>query len=611
MRMLLDMLFLSLSIPVFGSSIFCNSSRGYSPIWENPYSSTTEDTIHLQNIWINQTFSNTNSYNYVRQIHLFGSLCSTVNKTIIVTIEDITVKKDIFYSVVPVQTSSANQSYISLDLLYYNVNIVPNHKYSVSLYAKDAMCVNISQQPVQTYTNTIGVETEALYIQNKISANQLIGSICIQPVPTQCKCRHSGVNCIANCSYNFCLCSDYGIGYMMNTSAGTACLNDIQVWANDAQCLPPSFSQTNLPIVTPSSTPTSQPTYQIANLVRSCTCSSRGISCTHDCDTSFCLCGESKQGSILNTSQGTVCYAGQQVWLSDPVCQNSPVTDGLYCTSECSLTYYYYSNGIRYPEQFTPSGTVCSSNGTIGTLIHPYDCLQNNTVSVPSHEIGWTCNPNASVGLCSTELYYAVDGNMYANQHAPSGLLCYNNSLVLSSIDACVESLPFHTPISFSLLVDPLIDSSYGTLLGQTDFTASIAESLQSVGAPIQQNMVVLKTMGRRLLGNYITLSIYTPNEYVNMLPSSFQTITKVENGRSILSSSLSYRNRYWEVQYISSSGETSTPFYKQNIIIIPVAICVGFLLTGFLVFVSLRYQYSNNAKKVKNRNDATILDEE
>ena len=539
-------LFFGITLPLLCRSMFCNTSIGYFPIWENQQSDIASRTIHLQNAWVNQTFSNHGSYMFLRQVYLQATPCS-VNKSIGFTVVDLTDRKDVFYSILPIKTSVVNQSYIEFD--FWGISILPNHRYSLSLFANDNMCVNISQQPVSSYNSSIGTQNETMYIQNLISTDQLIGSICLQSVPTQCSCRHGGVNCISNCSYNFCLCTEYGKGYIMNTSLGTVCYNDIQVWPTDERCQNP---ETNVPHPTATASPLAQ--FTPSTRGHACQCASSGVSCVQECATEFCLCGQNLQGVIFNTSEGTVCSSGHQVWMTDPTCTNNEAVDGLYCSYECSITYYSYSNGIRSPDQFTPSGTVCTSNDTFGSLVYPHECGNILSFAVSLDESGWICVHTGDI--CSDQIYYAENGYGYALQSTPSGLVCYNNTLILSSSSYCIQVDPSSTPIGFSLRIDPHADPSYSTLLGQMDLASSISDSLLSVGVPIPSNRILFTSIGRRLASHIVTVTVYTPKDYVTTIGSSFQTIVKIQNTQSILSNALAFKHHTWNV--ISNPPPTS-----------------------------------------------------
>jgi hypothetical protein len=363
-------------------------------------------------------------------------------------------------------------------------------------------------------------------------------------------CIHEGVNCIQNCSTQFCLCNVQGTGSVMTTANGTVCYEDFQVFDNDYRCVPE-------PETFPS--PSSSPSYLPAPT--SCTCTAPGVECIQRCEPYLCLCGSSLVGAMLPTSPSTVCVDGYQVWESSPVCSASPApslsicsVDGFYCMGHCSMTYYQCSNGRPSPTMLVPYGTVCGiTQNNTGELIYPYECpASNRTCSQP----GFQCLSN-----CSNRALYCVNGEGYAYQTVPSGLLCYDNSLVLSSQPMCASN-PTNAAASFSITI--LADNSSWSVLSDGDVAASVVDSVMTAGSntAIYPSMVSVSG-GQRILyqsqSSSISrqITIYAPPMWD---PAVVMKILNETMGHSLLGDALLFRRYRLAVTTTTTTTMTSTP---------------------------------------------------
>lgn len=304
-------------------------------------------------------------------------------------------------------------------------------------------------------------------------------SLCVA-VPPSCPCNQSGVYCTSECSSTFCLCDEFGKGVIMNTVNGTVCQDGNQVWESDC----------GKQVANPSPTPERK---------TDCTCSHVGVNCMEECSSQYCLCGSTLSGYSLQVANNTVCYDDYLTWVDDTRCTKAPshvcTKDGLYCTSPCSITYYYCSNGRQYPEQFVPYGTVCTEGG----LVSPDQCGWN-----PSQPLISTC-PTRDLSLqcyaeCSPLFYYCTNYTAYVLQNAPSNLLCYNHAFVMPNQPMCyttsVERQEF--PITIQYKNDSLIWSA----LTAYAVASSMANELTTQGVPVTVNDVFLSesaSIGRRL----------------------------------------------------------------------------------------------------------------
>ena len=361
-----------------------------------------------------------------------------------------------------------------------------------------------------------------------------------------CPCRHEGTNCIFNCSTEFCLCDVRGVGSLMATANGTVCYEDYQVFATDTRCLSnPSPSQNPNPNPIPSPNP--------------CTCSQPGVECIQPCQPYLCLCGSSLQGTMLPTAPSTVCAAGYQVWASSPVCSASSSstssvcsTDGFYCPSHCSLTYYECSNGVPSATMLVPYGTVCgiTPNNT-GELIYPNACNATNlTCQTPWMQCPTDCG--TSVQVCMNNVGYAL-------QTVPSGLLCYNNQLVLSSQPVCAANQ--HASASFAITVRA--ENTTWSVLSDSAVAASVVDSLASAGSnvAITQSMVAVSDAANRRLQKDQTqiqriVSVYASPQWDSTVVAE---ILDDSTGRSLLADALQFR-RYLMATIATTISSSSTP---------------------------------------------------
>jgi hypothetical protein len=368
-------------------------------------------------------------------------------------------------------------------------------------------------------------------------------------------CRHEGTNCIRNCSTEFCLCDMRGVGSRMTTANGTVCYDDYQVFANDARCLStPVPSQESSPSQGPNPNPNPSPN------PNPCTCSQPGVQCIQQCQPYLCLCGSSLQGTMLPTAPSTVCADGYQVWASSPVCSaSSPVssvcsTDGFYCPSHCSLTYYECSNGVPSTTMLVPYGTVCGiTQNNTGELIYPNACNATNlTCQTP-----WLQCPTE----CGTSVQVCMNNVGYALQTVPSGLLCYNNQFVLSSQPVCSAGQGQSQDItSFAITVRS--ENTSWTILSDSAVAASVVDSLASAGSnvAITQSMVAVSDAANRRLQKDHTqihrfISVYAPQNWDSTVVAE---ILDDSTGRSLLADALQFRRYRMETTTISSTPTLS-----------------------------------------------------
>ena len=385
----------------------------------------------------------------------------------------------------------------------------------------------------------------------------LLHTIAAIPCPAN-TCSHVGVNCITNCSTQFCLCGTIGLGSIMTTAAGTVCYNDYQIYETDYRCILNSFSPTPDPTSDP--TPSSPSTALVE--YPACTCTSPGVQCITQCEPFMCLCGSNLVGKLLPTAPSTVCADGYQVWESNPVCstntQLSTCIDGFYCTSQCSLTYYQCSNGIPSATMMTPYGTVCNiTQNNTGELIYPNYC---NTTNMSCTQPGLQC-----VSECGTSVQFCMNSVGYALQMVPNGLLCYNNMLVLSSQPACFLANHSVPSVLFDITVQA--DNTSWSVLSDNTVAASVVDSIASVGSnvPITQEMVsVSNPSGRRLLQDQVhrTIAIYAPAQWDS---SVVVEILNDSSGSSLLANSLQFRSYQLASYSTQTSLTTPTPKAVAN----------------------------------------------
>ena len=389
-------------------------------------------------------------------------------------------------------------------------------------------------------------------------------------------CRHTGTNCVANCSTAFCLCDTNGVGALMTTANGTVCYDDFQVYATDDRCIP--ISTALAPSPAPSISPNPNP-----NPYPPCTCVHPGVECAHRCDPHICLCGSSLTGSLLPTAPSTVCVDGYQVWEASQVCSASSSsaasssatasicpTDGFYCMGHCSLSYYMCSNGMPSATLLVPYGTVCGSTpNATDELIYPTECNATNVscASAGSSD-GLQC-----ISDCGTTVQICVENVGYALQTVPSGLLCYNNQLVLSSQPACALSNMSATAASISFDVSILAENTIWSILSDNAVAASVVDSIASASAlssvpsnvQITQSMVAVAvavsstTNGRRMSQSQGPIqrqvSIYAPPSWDS---SVVLEILNDSTGSSLLADALLFRS--YEMTRTTTTSPSTTP---------------------------------------------------
>lgn len=273
----------------------------------------------------------------------------------------------------------------------------------------------------------------------------------------------------------------------MNTSAGTLCLNGTLVYPS--QC----------------------PAFEVAD---ACTCVHPGVNCISNCSSDLCLCANEWTGTRISAANNTVCVEDALAWPNDPRCSSSsPVKtcmhDGFYCTSPCSITYYYCVYGRRMPDQFVPFGTVCESNGKdVGSLVNPEQCSYMNTTSLghcDTEEPSFQC-----IQTCSDIFYYCVQYKAYIAQMAPTGLLCYENTFVLASDPVCVGNVPSQ---EFPIVLYSGNESLPWSVLYQYELASALATSLSSVGLLVRPSDIYFPSaVGRILFAHSLaeTLSIHS-----------------------------------------------------------------------------------------------------
>ena len=244
----------------------------------------------------------------------------------------------------------------------------------------------------------------------------------------------------------------------MNTSVGTRCSGGALV--HDSQCLSPG-----------------------------CACPHAGVHCLSD--TQLCLCDDRRMGTIMETANNTVCAEDRLEWATHRTCD----ADGFYCTSPCSVSYYYCTNGRRMPDQFVPAGTVCGG----GALMSPGNCSYT-----PVHATCPTEAPSIQcMGQCSTSFYQCIRHTAYGVQAAPVGLVCYDNAFILGSDPLCAENAVYQT---FPLFVDYSNESA--TVLYQYALTSAIAEAITHAGVPVTAADIYIGVAGRRLAVSEQLLSV-------------------------------------------------------------------------------------------------------
>lgn len=365
-------------------------------------------------------------------------------------------------------------------------------------------------------------------------------------------CRHAGTNCVVNCSTAFCLCDTNGAGALMTTANGTVCYDGFQVYTTDDRCHS----------ISPSPSPSQQPQPQ-PNPYPQCTCVRPGVECVQRCEPYICLCGSNLIGSLLPTAPSTVCVDGYQVWEASPACSSSQApesicsTDGFYCMGHCSLSYYMCSNGLPSATLLVPYGTVCgiTPNAT-GELIYPTEC---NATNVTCATTGMQCMSD-----CGTTVQLCVENVGYALQTVPSGLLCHNNRLVLSSQPACAfPNVSTYPSVSFDIAI--LAENTTWSILSDNAVAASVVDSIVSLSSnvPITQSMVAVSssTNGRRMNQNQNQgpiqrqISIYAPPSWDSSVVSE---ILNDSTGSSLLADALLFRR--YEMTRTTTTSPSTTP---------------------------------------------------
>jgi hypothetical protein len=158
------------------------------------------------------------------------------------------------------------------------------------------------------------------------------------------------------------------------------------------------------------------------------------------------------------------------------------------------------------------------------------------------------------VSECGYDVQYCVDDVGYALQPVPSGLLCYNNMLVLSSHPMCSN----RTELSVSFDITILADNTSWSVVSDSEVAASVVDSVSSAGSnvPITQAMVsVSSAVGRRMAQENMrrTITIYAPPRWDSSV------VTEIMNdsaGHSLLSDALQFRS----YQMVSTTSSTATP---------------------------------------------------
>lgn len=296
---------------------------------------------------------------------------------------------------------------------------------------------------------------------------------------SNCSCNQTTVQCLYDCSPTFCLCDDTGFGTVMSTVNGTVCRNGTQVW--ESECT----NNTHVEI----------------HQEQDCACETIGVNCVGDCSTSMCMCGSNTmRGSLVPVANNTLCYKNYLTWSDDARCSphsggTHPAVcdkDGFECTSPCSITYSYCSNGIRYPKQFVPFGTVCTTGGE---LVYPNQCDWNSQSLVP------TCDTEVLSLKCYTQcsplFYYCQNYTTYVLQNAPPGLVCYNDAFIMSNQPVCDANHTYAQafPISIRYQNSTVPWSS----LTEYALASAMSDALLFSGTLVHPSDIYFSTVGRRL----------------------------------------------------------------------------------------------------------------
>jgi len=187
-------------------------------------------------------------------------------------------------------------------------------------------------------------------------------------------------------------------------------------------------------------------------------------------------------GTLMTVAKNTVCYRGYTIWENDLRC-NTQFTgsdckqDGLQCASNCSITYFYCSNGRRMPDQFVPYGTVCSDN-SYQQLIQPNQCEMNSQSPCQHKDMALEC-----YSQCSPLFYYCDNYTVYALQVAPEGLVCYDNSFVLASEPMCSANSSVQQ--QFPISINYNNGSVAWSVLSQYAIASAMANALQNAGSNV------------------------------------------------------------------------------------------------------------------------------
>ena len=483
---------------------YCKS--GLQPIWETS-SYINSSSFPLSTLcWVNQTFS-TPTQSYLRQITVLSKNCQASNVSV-----HISSFGNIIYSTY-VMFPLTNRSFIDIDVSLQNISLSANNLYSLVLFSDVTNnCVNLYKEPIED-CNEIGIQNQLTIYNVPVLGEQLVGAICVEPIQNNqyCTCGKQTIECMSDCSSKFCFCSN-GVGYIMDTASGTRCRNGTQIFEN--VCF-----QSNTPIPSnpgnkskgtsksKSTNPEGNTQNSTQHPVNKCSCVKPGVNCLYNCSSAFCLCSETG-GQIIQTAEGTVCNAGYQTWVNDQVCSNNrSQQDGFRCTGRCSMLYYYYVNGQREQDQFTPAGTVCSAD----SIVHPETCIINQTKQVQSCSItGWNCLLSSNQ-ICSNRMYYCKENVAYVEQNTPPGTLCYRNTIVPANSDPCFTSNSSYTDFQISISTE-----SEWNVLTQVALTNSVYEGMYSVDPSIQisgndVHIMNAQNEGRRLLRlNQQTIRIYS-----------------------------------------------------------------------------------------------------
>jgi len=157
-------------------------------------------------------------------------------------------------------------------------------------------------------------------------------------VANACTCTGPGVQCTRDCASTFCLCDETLRGSLMNTSAGTRCLNGSLV--HESQCAVP-------------------------------VCETDGFYCTSPCSVTYSYCVTGRRTPTQFVPTGTVCNAGALVYPTQCASLNTTAfascptyNASIQCSdpNPCSPNFYYCIQYATYSVQMAPTGLQCYNN---------------------------------------------------------------------------------------------------------------------------------------------------------------------------------------------------------------------------------------------------------